>query len=143
MDPKVNLKKLEVNDGALDVKIECAEIVSFYAKHMKELFDSVKGADNYYTVTMKFAGDDKAYTLTFQRHPGKTPGQIYDERIQELEAKLKEVGDGQGVQESVHDAVSDAVSEGVNDAVISTKITLPRDFKRGEEIDFHIHMETP
>ena len=87
-EPKANLKKVEVNDGAMDVEIECEEIVRFYIEHMKELFDSVKGADNYYTVTMKFAGDMKAYTITFQRHPGKTPAQIYDERIQELELQI-------------------------------------------------------
>lgn len=90
-EPKVNLKKVEANNGALDVELECEEIVRFYVEHMKELFDSVEGADNYYTVSMKFAGDGKIYTITFQRHPGKTPGQIYDERIQELEAKLKSI----------------------------------------------------
>jgi hypothetical protein len=86
--PEVNLKKVEVKDGAMDVEIEAEEIVRFYAAHMKELFDSVQGADNYYTVTMRFAGDDKAYTLTFQRHHGKTPAEIADARISELEIEL-------------------------------------------------------
>lgn len=80
----VSLRKIEVVDGALDIQLESEQIVRFYVDHMKQLFDSIDGADNYLTVDMKFHDSDKFYTITFQKHPGKTPTQAHQEEVDEL-----------------------------------------------------------
>lgn len=68
-------KKAEVRDGVLDIELESEHIVRFYIEHMKTLFDSIDGANNFYTVSMRFSGETNLYSITFQKHPGITPAQ--------------------------------------------------------------------
>jgi hypothetical protein len=84
--PDPIFRKAEFKNDALHIDLESEIIVRYYIEHMKTLFDSIDGADNFYTLSMKF-GSDEMYSITFQKHPGKTPA----EEIGELKAVIKEL----------------------------------------------------